>query len=172
MVDITEWRTRTATPADAAAIAAIYNQGIADRIATFETKPRTTDQIGTWFKPGNLIVVAENGASRPVAFAASFPYSARLCYAGIGEFSVYVAHAYRGRGAGKAVLAALLDAAAATGLHKLTSRVFPENVASRALLKGFGFEEIGIHRRHAQLDGLWRDCVIVERLLDTSTAKD
>jgi phosphinothricin acetyltransferase len=50
--------------------------------------------------------------------------------------------------------------------HKLTSRVFRENIASRALLKRLGFEEIGIHRRHAKLDRLWRDCVIVERLLD------
>ena len=60
-----------------------------------------------------------------------------------------------------------MTAAAPAGLHKLTRRVFPENIASRALLKGLGFEEIGIHRRHGKLDGLWRDCVIVERLLDT-----
>jgi phosphinothricin acetyltransferase len=50
-------------------------------------------------------------------------------------------------------------------MHKLTSRVFPRNTASRALLKGLGFEEIGIHRRHGQLDGRWRECVIVERLV-------
>ena len=70
------------------------------------------------------------------------------------------------------VLAALMEAATAAGLHKLTSRVFPENAASRALLKGLGFAEIGIHRRHRQLDGVWRDCVIVERLLDTLSAED
>jgi RimJ/RimL family protein N-acetyltransferase len=51
-------------------------------------------------------------------------------------------------------------------LHKLTSRVFPENAASRALLRGLGFAEIGIHRRHGRLDGVWRDCVIVERLVE------
>jgi RimJ/RimL family protein N-acetyltransferase len=61
--------------------------------------------------------------------------------------------------------------ATAAGLHKLTSRVFPENLASRALLKGLGFAEIGIHRRHGKLDGLWRDCVIVERLLDTGSVE-
>ena len=64
------------------------------------------------------------------------------------------------------MLAALIEAATARGMHKLTSGVFPENAGSRALLKGLGFEEIGIHRRHGQLDGHWRDCVIVERLLD------
>ena len=118
------------------------------------------------------MIVAEIEETGPVAFAASFPYSARPCYAGIGEFSVYVAREYRGRGAGRAVLAALIETASAAGLYKLTSRVFPENAASRAVLKGLGFAEIGIHRRHGRLDGVWRDCVIVERLLDTITAED
>jgi L-amino acid N-acyltransferase YncA len=66
----------------------------------------------------------------------------------------------------------MIEAAAARGMHKLLSRVFPENIASRALLKGLGFEEIGIHRRHGKLDGLWRDCVIVERLLDSGGARE
>jgi L-amino acid N-acyltransferase YncA len=100
------------------------------------------------------VIVAEIEETGHVGFAASFPYSARPCYAGIGEFSVYVARKYRGRGAGRAVLAALIEAATAAGLYKLTSRVFPENIASRALLKGLGFAEIGIHRRHGRLDGL------------------
>jgi phosphinothricin acetyltransferase len=156
---------RAATIRDASAIAAIYNEGIADRIATFETEPRAATGIVGWFTGKHLVVVAEDGETGPVAFAASFPYSSRPCYRGIGEFSVYVWRDYRGRGAGRAVLAALIEAAKAAGLHKLTSRVFPENAASRALLKGFAFEEIGIHRRHGQLDGRWRDCVIVERLL-------
>jgi phosphinothricin acetyltransferase len=111
------------------------------------------------------LVVAETGETGPVAFAASFPYSSRPCYRGIGEFSIYVRRNHRGRGAGRAALAALIETATARGMRKLTSRVFPENRASRALLKGLGFEEIGIHRRHGQLDGRWRDCVIVERLL-------
>src|SRR6516164_11197430 len=161
----TELRTRAATLADAAVIAAIYNEGIADRIATFETEPRSAIDITEWFTGEHLVVVAETGETGPVAFAASFPYSSWPCYRGIGEFSVYVRRDNRGRGAGRAVLAALIEAAKAARLHKLTSRVFPENAASRALLKGLGFEEIGIHRRHGQLDGRWRDCVIVERLL-------
>jgi phosphinothricin acetyltransferase len=162
---VTSCTTRTATPADAAAIGAIYNQGIADRAATFETEPRTAAQIAEWFRRGTLIAVAER-AGEIVAFAASFPYSSRPCYAGIGEFSVYVAREHRGRGAGSVVLTALIQAGRETGLHKLTSRVFPENAASRALLKRLGFSEIGIYRRHARLDGAWRDCVIVELLLD------
>ena len=108
------------------------------------------------------MLVVETGEMHPVAFAASSPYSSRPCYSGIGEFSVYVRRNHRGRGAGRAAVAALIKAATARGMHKLTSRVFPENTASRALLKSLDFEEIGIHRRH---DGRWRDCVIVERLL-------
>jgi L-amino acid N-acyltransferase YncA len=166
MVDTMELRTRAATLADADAIAAIYNDGIADRIATFETEPRSTAQIAEWFAGRQLVIIAETQETGPVAFAASFPYSDRACYSGIGEFSVYVRRDYRGRGAGRTGLAALIEAANAAGMHKLSSRVFPENAGSRALLKRLGFKEIGIHRRHGKLDGLWRDCVIVERLLD------
>jgi L-amino acid N-acyltransferase YncA len=157
--------TRAAILADPPVIADIYNQGIADRLATFETEPRTASQIAQWFRPGVLIVVGEAGPDI-VAFAASFPYSARPCYAGIGEYSVYVARKHRGKGAGSAVLSALIDRARSTGLHKLTSRIFPENLASRALMKRFGFSEIGVHRRHGKLDGEWRDCVLVELLID------
>ena len=164
MTDTVKLRTRPATPADAAAIAAIYNEGIADRIATFETELRSAADIAGWFTGQHLVVVAQT-EDGPVAFAASFPYSSRPCYRGIGEFSVYVRRSHRGRGAGRAALAALIETATPRGMHKLTSRVFPENTASRALLKGLGFEEIGIHRQHGQLDGRWRECVIVERLL-------
>jgi len=162
---VTSYTTRPATLADAPAIARIYSEGIADRIATFETETRTSAQILEWFRPGTLIVVA--GAEKGIAaFAASFPYSTRPCYAGIGEFSVYVARDQRRQGAGRVVLSALIEAARTSRLHKLTSRVFPENAASRALLKRLDFSEIGTHRRHGKLDGIWRDCVIVELLLD------
>ena len=136
VADITGLRTRAATIADAAAIAKIYNEGIADRIATFETEPRSAGKIAEWFTGRQLVIVVETEAAGPVAFAASFPYSERSCYRGIGEFSVYVRRDFRGRGAGRVVLAALMEAARTAGLYKLTSRVFPENGASRALLRG------------------------------------
>jgi L-amino acid N-acyltransferase YncA len=169
MAGTIELRTRAATLGDAAAIVAIYNEGIADRIATFETEPRSAGQIAEWFIGPQLVIVAETG---PVAFAASFPNSDRACYSDIDEFLVYVRRDYRRRGGGRAVLAARIEAATAAGLHKLTSRVFPENAVNRALLKGLGFTEIGIHHRHGRLDGRWRDCVIVERLLDIPSAQD
>ena len=134
----------------------------------FETEPRSAADIAVWFDRGLPIVVAESDETGVAAFASASPYTSRPCYAGIAEFSVYVASECRGQGAGDAVLRAFIDACARAGLHKLTSRVFPENTASRKLLRRWGFAEIGIHRRHGQLDGIWRDCVIVELLLGAS----
>ncbi len=83
----------------------------------------------------------------------------------IAEFSVYVSRAARGQGAGRQAMQALITAAEDAGFWKLVSRVFPENTASRKLLHSVGLREVGIYEQHAQLDGVWRDVVIVERLL-------
>ena len=155
---------RPATPADAAAIARIYNEGIEERIATFETRPRAAADIEEWFDGTHPTVVIEDGGN-VVAFASTSLYRPRECYAGIAEFSVYAARSVRGRGAGRAAMLALMDAAREAGFWKLVSRVFVENAASRALLRSVGFREVGTYERHAKLDGLWRDVVIVERLL-------
>lgn len=157
---------RAARPDDAAAIAAIYSQGIEDRVATFETEPRSAADIARWFDGRHPIVVVERDA-KVVAFASTSAYRARACYAGIAEFSVYVAREHRGTGAGRVAMAALIGHAKKAGLWKLLSRVFPENTASRTLLARMGFREVGIYHRHAKLDGEWRDTVIVEKLLDT-----
>jgi L-amino acid N-acyltransferase YncA len=158
-------RARAARIDDAAAISAIYNEGIADRIATFETTARTPEDIARWFDPRHPIVVVDDDAGSVVAFASTSSYRERRCYAGVAEFSVYVARARRGTGAGRVAMSALIDAAANAGLWKLVSRIFPENTASRVLMARMGFREVGIYRRHGKLDGEWRDCVIVERLI-------
>ena len=155
---------RPATAADVASIAAIYNEGIADRVATFETEPRSEAQIAAWLG-GRHPVVAVEAEGQVVAWAACSSYRSRACYAGIAEFSVYVARSHRGRGAGRAAMQALLAAAAAGGFWKLVSRVFVENEASRDMLRSLGFREVGVYQRHARLDGVWRDVVIVEALL-------
>jgi L-amino acid N-acyltransferase YncA len=155
---------RDATPEDAAAIAAIYNQGIEDRLATFETCPRSAEDVTKWFDGAHPIVVVERGGEVG-AFAATSTYRPRQCYAGVAEFSVYVKRSERGRGLGKLALSFLLEAARRAGYWKLVSRVFMENAASRGLLKSLGFREVGVYEKHGQLDGVWRDVVIVERLL-------
>ena len=164
----TALRTRLATPADAAAIAAIYNEGIADRIATFETEPRTPEQLTTQLiEKGDrfpTVVVERDG--RVVAWASAGPYRNRPAYAGVAEHSVYVARTARGTGAGRAALEALCRTYAERGFWKIVSRIFPENTASLALHERCNFRVVGVYHRHGRLEGEWRDCVIVERLLD------
>ena len=160
-------QVRPALPSDAPAIADIYNQGIEEGIATFETRRRTAADVEKWLG-GRFPVVVVEEHGRVIAFAATFEYRPRECYAGIGEFSVYTARGDRGRGAGTLALEALAEAAKAAGFWKLVSRVFVDNERSRALMKKVGFREVGIYERHARLHGVWRDVVIVEKLLDTS----
>jgi phosphinothricin acetyltransferase len=161
-------RTRLATPADAAAITSIYNEGIADRIATFETEPRTVEQITEQLgaKADRFPTVVAERDGRVVAWASAGPYRSRPAYAGVAEHSVYVARGARGTGAGRAALVALCTAYAERGFWKIVSRIFPENTASLVLHERCGFRVVGVYRRHGKLDGEWRDCVIVERLLD------
>ena len=98
-------------------------------------------------------------------WAALSIYRSRPCYAGIAEFSIYLDRAARGRGVGRQLLAALIDAARDRGYWKLVSRVFPFNTASRALCRSCGFREVGIYEKHGCLDGVWLDVVVVERLI-------
>jgi phosphinothricin acetyltransferase len=166
MATVTQ-RTRLATAADAAAIAAIYNEGIADRIATFETEPRTSEQLARQLADKGdrfpTIVVERDG--QVVAWASAGAYRTRPAYAGVAEHSVYVARRARGTGAGRMALEALCQVYAERGFWKIVSRIFPENTASLALHEACGFRVVGVYRRHGKLDGQWRDCVIVERLL-------
>jgi len=158
-------RTRLATPQDSGAIAQIYNQGIEDRVATFETRPRSASDIQAWFDGVHPVVVLEEEDGQIIAFASTYAYRPRDCYAGIAELSVYVERSSRRRGAGRIVLESLIAEAEKCGFWKLLSRVFPENIASRKLVAAVGFREAGTYEKHGKLDGKWRDVVIVERLI-------
>ena len=156
---------RPARREDAAAITEIYNQGIEDRIATFETEPRSVADIEPWFDSAHAFVSVIDPSGVVAGYAVAHPYSDRCCYRGIGEYSVYVRRSQRGRGVGHAAMAALIAAARADGLWKLMSRIFPENRASLSLMARLGFEEIGVHQKHGKLEGVWKDCVIVELVI-------
>jgi phosphinothricin acetyltransferase len=156
---------RPARPEDMPAIATIYNEGIEDRIATFETRLRTPDDVRSWLHGRHPVVVVTDDRQRLVGWAAASSYRARECYDGVAEFSVYVARAARGHGVGRVAMQSLIDAARTAGFWKLVSRVFPENIASLALLRSVGFREVGVYERHAKLDGKWRDVVIVEYVI-------
>jgi phosphinothricin acetyltransferase len=161
---------RHAVAADAAAITAIYNEAIEERELTFETRPRTTAEIEAWMHGRVPVLVAElDGAI--VGFAKVGPYSEREVYAGIGEHGVYVGSGARRHGAGRALLDELAAAADAAGLYKLTSRIFSTNAASLALHEAAGFTVVGVQRHHGLLEGVWRDCVLVERLLGEAASQ-
>lgn len=162
---------RPARLEDAAAIAEIYNQGIRGRNSTFETEERSAENRVEWLlahderHPCLAAVLDDGGHETVVGWVSADGYRGRPCYRGIAEFSVYVHDDYQGRGIGGLLMEAFLPACEAAGLWKVLSRVFPENEGSRALCKRFGFREVGLYEKHGALDGVWRDVVIVERLL-------
>ena len=156
--------TRPATIGDLHAVVAIYNAGIAERVATFETDPRTKADLAGWATDGQPFVAAEQ-AGRVVGFARAGSYSDRCVYQGVGEHAVYVHPDARGQGLRYRLLTELCAESERHGLYKLTSRVFTDNSPSRAAHQAAGFAEVGIQRRHGLLDGQWKDCVLVERLL-------
>lgn len=158
---------RAARAEDSGAVAGIYNQGIADRGATFETDPRTAEDIAKRIQgdPDRFPVIVAEDEGEVVGWASIGSYRERPCYAGVGEFSVYIHRAARGRGVGQALLGRLIDEARARGYWKLLSRVFPANTASLGLCRSLGFREVGTYEKHGRLDGRWLDVVIVERLI-------
>jgi len=158
-------KIRAASRGDAEAVCAIYNDGIAGRQATFETRPRETQDVLAWFDAELPFLVAVDAGEQIVGWARVSSYSDRCVYEGVGEHGVYVHPDARGRGVGRELLEALATAAEDAGFYKLTSRVFTSNDASLAVHRAAGFFEVGVQPRHGRLDGEWKDCMLVERLL-------
>ncbi len=157
--------TRAMTDADLSVVRDIYAEGIATRNATFETEvPELPDLAGKWL-PGHRWVAEMDvdGTSRVVGWTAISPVSTRACYAGVGESTVYVTEDARGCGVGKALLFRQVNEADAGGLWTLQTSVFPENRASIALHHSAGYRTLAVRPRIAQLDGVWRDTVLLER---------
>jgi L-amino acid N-acyltransferase YncA/DNA-binding transcriptional ArsR family regulator len=153
--------TRPVAEDDMAAVLAIYAEGIATRNATFETRVPTASELRSrWLR--DLAWVAELDG-HVVGWTAVTPVSARECYAGVGETSVYVSEAARGRGVGKALLFAQVAGADEAGLWTLQTSIFPENRASLALHRSAGYRTLAVRTRIARLDGAWRDTVLLER---------
>lgn len=162
---------RPARPRDLPRVCDIYNAGIAERLATFETQLRTPDDLLDWLTDGRPFLVAERGQAI-VGWARVGPYSTRRVYDGVGEHAVYVDPGARGQQVGRRLLEALCDEAERHGLYKLTSRIFGDNAASLAAHRAAGFREVGVQARHGRLDGQWKDCILVERLLGEAARAD
>ena len=141
-------------------VAAIYREGIEGRLATFETEvPDWSVWDEAHLREHRL--VARTG-DEVVGWAALMPVSRRAVYAGVVDLSVYVTASARGKGVGRALLAALVERARADGLWTLQAGVFPENEASLALHRSLGFRDVGVRERIGRLDGVWRDVVLLE----------
>jgi L-amino acid N-acyltransferase YncA len=161
MTDVPVVTTRPVRDADLDAVLAIYAEGLATRNATFETVVPTARQMTDRWIPGLAWVAELDG--EVVGWTAVSPVSSRECYSGVGESSVYVAEAARGRGVGTALLRAQVAGAEAAGMWTLQTSIFPENRASLALHRAAGYRELAVRSRIARLDGEWRDTVLLER---------
>ena len=148
------------TGEDWQAVEAIYRDGIGTRTATFETEPPDYDAFAAGHHTEHRLVAVDDG--RVVGWVALAPTSSRACYAGVAESSVYIAESARGRGVGRALMEAVIASAEAGGIWTIQAGMFPENVASVALHERLGFRLVGRFERIAQLDGVWRDTVLLE----------
>jgi L-amino acid N-acyltransferase YncA len=157
---------RAARPEDAEQIAQIFNAGVGERVATFQTIPQTVEDVERWIINGPVLIVDEGEAGALTAFAKVGPYDdAHHYYDSVGEATIYVAYEARRGGIGRELLEAVATEAENCGFHKLIGKIFTSNEASIALFHGLGWSDVGIHRRHGQLDGEWKDVLVVEKLL-------
>ncbi len=151
---------RALTPEDWPAVETIYAEGIATRQATFETVTPAWVEFDAGKLPSHRLVATDG--ERVLGWAALSSTSERTCYRGVVENSVYVAQAARGSGVGRALMDALIAGARAAGVWTIETGVFPENEASVALHESLGFRVVGRRERIAELDGRWRDTLLLE----------
>jgi L-amino acid N-acyltransferase YncA len=146
-------------PDDWADVAAIYRDGMRDGLATFET------EVPSWhdWDAGHTIRVVAELDEQVIGWAALGPASARWAYRGVAESSVYVARDSQGRGVGQALMQALIKRSERAGIWTIQTSIFPENQASLNLHERVGFRVVGVRKRVAKRDGLWRDTVLLER---------
>ena len=167
---------RDALPGDAEAICRIYNEGIADRVATLETELRTPAERREWLAargPRHPVLIAEaapaalTGLTAPATtgWASLNRFNPRPVYDHVADVSVYIERAWRGRGVGRVLLAALIERARTLGYHKTVLAAFPDNAAGMALYTRLGFTRVGVYREQGWLDGRWVDVIVMERLL-------
>ena len=154
-------RIEPMTERHAAAVLAIYQAGIDEGDATFETRAPAWPEFTAARLPEHRFV-ASNGAG-VLGWVAVSPVSGRCVYAGVVEHSVYVHPDARGQGVGRQLLTALISSTEAAGIWTIQSGIFPENTASVALHHAVGFRTVGIRERLGQHHGRWRDVALIER---------
>lgn len=163
------YRVRPATRGDCPALLAIYNEAVLTTTATYDLEPRTLAHREAWFdahaRDGYVVYVAETVAGEVAGWSSLNPHHDRWGYRFTAEDSVYVAAAHRGRGVGGLLLAPLIEAARARGLHVILAGVDATNTASLRLHEKFGFEPVGRFREVGRKFGRWLDVVYLQRTL-------
>jgi phosphinothricin acetyltransferase len=159
---------RRATREDAAAIAAIYNQAVAESTATFDTVPESAEQRLAWLDehtaPQHPVLVAERDG-RVIGWASLSRYSTRCAYEATVEASAYIDENETGRGLGTRLSEALFETGKAGGVHAVLSRICTENAPSLAMARKLGFFEIGAMREVGVKFGRSLDVMWLEKLL-------
>lgn len=148
-------------PGDWEGVRSIYLEGIATGFATFETNAPAWEQWdAAHLRRARLVARVGDGI---IGWAALSPVSNRCVYGGVAEVSVYVGEGGRGRGVGRALLCALIEASERNEIWTLQAGIFPENAASVGLHLRCGFREVGRRERIGKLNGAWRDILLLER---------
>ncbi len=159
---------RDATPDDVADIGRIYNEGIADRIATLEEDPKDAEDMAAWWAEHAgryAVLVAETGPGVVVGWASLNRYENACSMAGIADLSVYVGRTARGTGVGAALLTALERRAKTNAFRKIILFALTKNERALGLYVKFGYREIGVFREHGAVDGKYEDVIAMEKLL-------
>ncbi len=152
---------RNLKDSDADAVLKIYRQGLDSGEASFETEPPDWATWNQKYHPFCRLAWEQDGQLQ--GWAALAPVSARSCYRGVAEVSIYVAGDHLGKGIGSRLMAGIIDASESNGIWSLYSSIFPENRATLSLHVRHGFREVGIRERIARHNGRWRDTLILER---------
>ncbi|WP_312094683.1 N-acetyltransferase family protein [Niallia sp.] len=144
-------------------VATIYELGIQSRQATFETEVPNWEKWSSSKDLSSSLVLLDEEAGRMIGWAAISKVSNRCVYQGVGEHSVYLHPDYHRKGYGRFLLGELIEHSELNGYWTLQSGIFPENIASIQLHKSCGFKEIGIREKIGNLDGIWRDVLLMEK---------
>jgi phosphinothricin acetyltransferase len=163
-----DWKVRNAESKDIIRITEIYNQGIEDRVATFETRLREAEEMTEWLLNREsrypvLVIEDEQGAVQ--GWASVNSYNSRCCYSGVGDLSIYVHRDMRGKGFGRLLLEGLIASARKQDFHKLILNAFDSNEAAINLYLALGFRHVGTYEKQGLMDGKYVDVTIMEKLI-------
>jgi L-amino acid N-acyltransferase YncA len=128
-------------------------------------RPGVPDPTPSSARPPTSLPDLAGPATTVIAWGSLNVFNAREAYRYVADISVYVERAWRGKGAGRVVLARLIELGVEHGFHKLVLSAFPFNRAGVALYERLGFRTVGIYKEQGLLDGTWVDTIIMERLL-------